>query len=255
MMQPTGMFLSLSKSSTATLLALSELALLLFGIMLVAGLVGEYFADHKKKEFPRCKKHKHLFEILVIVGVAGELFADGGVFGFGDHLQTIANTEVALLNKDAAAAQLEATKLKKQIEELRAGKIPIWRNISPEGSNVITAQLKNLKPLRIRIARAGNSAEVLHFGLQLVNIFKLFESDVVLVDANSPITGVKIYWKDWGGHGNDIDAIGKEVTAKVDISDAILRESGQVLDFNRTLFVEQTNQPFDLIVIIGENSR
>jgi hypothetical protein len=41
----------------------------------------------------------------------------------------------------------------------------------------------------------------------------------------------------------------------VDISDAILRESGQVLDFNRTLFVEQTNQPFDLIVIIGENSR
>jgi hypothetical protein len=72
------------------------------------GLFGEYFAEHKKKEYPRFKKHKRLFEILVIIGVAGELFADGGIFLFGRQLQSFADIEVAQLNSraiDACAAR------------------------------------------------------------------------------------------------------------------------------------------------------
>jgi hypothetical protein len=91
--------------------------------VLVGGLVGEYFADHKKKEYPRFKKHKRLFEQMVIIGVLGELLADGGIFSFGQRLQIIADGENARLyiiakqaGKDSAASYERAG-----IAELKAG--------------------------------------------------------------------------------------------------------------------------------------
>jgi hypothetical protein len=120
-----GTLFSLSKPWTEAWLAISEFGLLEFGILLVAGLVGEYFADHKKREYPKFKKRKRLFELLVIIGVAGELFADGGIFLFGGHLQTIAELEVARLNKEASFARLETTKLKLQISNLDIRKWPV----------------------------------------------------------------------------------------------------------------------------------
>ena len=83
-----GTLFALSKSATSTALDISEIALLLFGIVLTAGLIGEY----AKSE--RWKKHVKIFEMLVIIGVAGELFADGGIFQFSRHLQTIAEQGV-----------------------------------------------------------------------------------------------------------------------------------------------------------------
>lgn len=97
-----GTLFALSKSATSTALDISEIALLLFGIVLTAGLIGEY----AKSE--RWKKHVKIFEMLVIIGVAGELFADGGIFLFSTYLQTIAEQEIADLTKVAGTAKASA---------------------------------------------------------------------------------------------------------------------------------------------------
>jgi hypothetical protein len=84
-----GTLFSLSKSTTSDGLDISEIALVIFGILLVIGLIGEY------AKADRWKKHVRLFEMFVIIGVAGELFADGGIFLFSKHLQTIDEAEIA----------------------------------------------------------------------------------------------------------------------------------------------------------------
>lgn len=131
------MFALLSKPWAVAWLSISEWALLFFGIILVVGLVGEYFSDHKKREYPKFKNHKRLFEILVIVGVAGELFADGGIFLFSGRLQTISDHEVATSNERAGNAEREAkeadllaaqigitnSQLSLRVEELRSNNL------------------------------------------------------------------------------------------------------------------------------------
>lgn len=80
---------SLSTSASSTGLDISEVLLLLFGVLLTAGLIGEYAKSD------RWKKHVKTFEMLVIIGVAGELLADGGIFLFSRHLQIISEQEIA----------------------------------------------------------------------------------------------------------------------------------------------------------------
>jgi hypothetical protein len=94
-------FSSLSKSETSTALDTSEWGLLIFGLILTIGALGEY------KMLPRLAlkfvPHK-VFEFIVAVGIAGEFIADGGVFLFSRHLQTISDGEYAALNKKLCAA-------------------------------------------------------------------------------------------------------------------------------------------------------
>jgi hypothetical protein len=71
---------SLSKSATSICLDASEIVLLVFGIVLVIGLVGEVAKSEK------WKRRVRLFELMVVFGVAGELMADGGIFLFSRHL-------------------------------------------------------------------------------------------------------------------------------------------------------------------------
>jgi len=99
-----GTFLSLSKSTTSISLDISEIALLVFGVLLVVGLVGEYAESEKWKRYVKT------FEMFVILGVAGELFADGGIFLFSSHLQTIADQEIAEVTKRAGDAKDSAIK-------------------------------------------------------------------------------------------------------------------------------------------------
>ena len=100
----------LSKSETSTLLGISEISLLGFGVVLVIGLVGEVAKSDK------WKKRVRLFEMLVIIGVAGELIADGGVFLFSRHLQTISEAEYSGLNKQAADAYKQAEVARKEAD-------------------------------------------------------------------------------------------------------------------------------------------
>jgi len=101
-----GTFWPMSKGATSVALDISEFALLVFGVVLVIGIVGEY----AKSE--RWKRRLRLFEIFVIIGVSGELLADGGIFLFSRRLQTISDWEVAQLNDKAEAARLEQERLR-----------------------------------------------------------------------------------------------------------------------------------------------
>jgi hypothetical protein len=77
--------------------------LLVFGISLVVGLVGEY-------KLPFWHPRLELFEMLVLIGCGGELIADGGIFWLSEHLQTIQQTRVVALAKLADDAVQKAQK-------------------------------------------------------------------------------------------------------------------------------------------------
>ncbi len=95
--------MSLSKPVTIAALNASECALLAFGFILVAGLIGE------------SKSKRKLFELLVILGVSGELIADGGIFLFSRSLQTLEGYEIARLTQEAANANERSKQLLREL--------------------------------------------------------------------------------------------------------------------------------------------
>jgi hypothetical protein len=97
-----GILLFLSKSGASTGLDWSEIFLLIFGVMVAVGVLGESAKSEKWKKWHR------MFELLVIIGVAGELFADGTIFVFSKHLQTISDTELAAAIRKAGDAEVSA---------------------------------------------------------------------------------------------------------------------------------------------------
>ncbi len=101
-------FSSLTKSATSTALDTSEWGLLIFGLVLTVGALGEYkmLPAFALKPVPR-----KFFELMVAAGIAGELIADGGVFLFSRHLQIISDGEYAAVNKEAGDAKERAVKL------------------------------------------------------------------------------------------------------------------------------------------------
>ena len=150
-----GILTSLSKSATSAALHVSEIVLLLFGVVLVVGLIGEY------AESERWKKWVKLFEMMVIIGVAGELLADGGIFLFSRQLEAISEVEIAGLNKEAGearrtageanerAANVErhAAQLAKNAEDERLERVKLqekmaWRKLTPEQAKRIVDKLK-----------------------------------------------------------------------------------------------------------------
>src|SRR5262245_45545559 len=92
---------SLSKSATSLALDCSELLLLISGVVLVVGLVGEYRIPETSEWCKRCAA-------VVIIGVLGELIADGAIFVLSSHLQAINDIEVAELNNEAGEARKTA---------------------------------------------------------------------------------------------------------------------------------------------------
>ncbi len=105
-----GTLFPLSKSATSFWLDASEIALLVFGAVLVIGLVGEVAKSD------RWRRRLRVFELMVIIGVAGELIADGGIFLFSRHLQTISEAEYSGLNRQAADALKQAEIARKEAD-------------------------------------------------------------------------------------------------------------------------------------------
>jgi hypothetical protein len=97
-----GILLFLSKSAASTGLDWSEIFLLIFGLMVAIGVLGESTKSEKWKKWHRT------FEMLVIIGVAGELFADGTIFVFSRHLQTISDSELSAATIKAGDAKTSA---------------------------------------------------------------------------------------------------------------------------------------------------
>lgn len=96
-----GYFLSLSKSATITGLNASEWGLLIAGLVLLAGIIGEY-------KLPSWHHLLKRFEALVLIGVLFELLFDGGIFFFTSHLQMILDAESAGLSHATASARQAA---------------------------------------------------------------------------------------------------------------------------------------------------
>jgi hypothetical protein len=103
-------FSSLSKSATENLLNVSEIGLIISGFVLLFGAVGEYLEEHGK--LPRWMKWpKIVFIIMVVASLVGEFLCDAGVFIFSSHLQTINEGEFAALNIRASEANERAQTL------------------------------------------------------------------------------------------------------------------------------------------------
>lgn len=168
-----GYLFSLSKAGSEVSLAWSEIALLVFGALLVAGLIGEYRTADKSKWYKR-------FEMFVILGVLGELLADGGIFLFTSHLEALNAIEVAALNKEAGEARKTASEIASQYKDVdlaiadanarakaaeaqiaiasaqaaeaneRAAKLEAaqsWRVFSPKQAAALTALIKGCPPI------------------------------------------------------------------------------------------------------------
>jgi hypothetical protein len=183
------MLLALSKSSTDTALDLSEYALLFFGLVLVAGIFGEY------KKVPKriASWPKAVFEILVMVGVAGELLGDGGVFAFSRALQTISDRDLAEMknrlelstatlsadmhfmdaistaNQDALHLEIskveqEAARFNEVAERERLARVKVeeqlaWRTLSPVQKETLVAAMRPFPGTRVHITCIVGDAE------------------------------------------------------------------------------------------------
>jgi hypothetical protein len=119
-----GYFLSLSKSWTSFALNCSELLLLIFGVILVAGLVGEYRIRESSPWFKRC-------ELLVIIGVLGELLSDGAIFTFSRHLETLSDIEVATLNVKASEANKAAGEANERASKEATARVAMLGQLKP----------------------------------------------------------------------------------------------------------------------------
>lgn len=93
-----GYLLLLSKPVITNWLHGSEIALLVGGLVLLIGLLGEHFASAGGVWLKR-------FAALVTIGCGIEFLADGGVFLFSTHLQSISDAEVIAAENDAKQAR------------------------------------------------------------------------------------------------------------------------------------------------------
>jgi len=157
----------LSKAATEWLLALSEVSLLVFGILLVVGLIGEFKEELLRRKLIRWFGRKNIrltfglrpfikiCELFVIIGVAGELFADGGIFLFSHHLQTISDKEVSVANERAEAARVKAALVESNNLSLEVSIRQLARQYD-QSTNALEVATVRLKQSEIALASASN---------------------------------------------------------------------------------------------------
>jgi hypothetical protein len=141
---------SLSKSATSTWLSVSEIVLLLFGVLLVIGLVGEYRET--------LKRWVKVFEMFVIIGVAGELLADGGIFALSRHLEAISNAEIAALTQQTAVANQRAAEAEALAKGYEA-QIATARNSAAQAEALAKGYEAQIASTRNTAAQANQKAE------------------------------------------------------------------------------------------------
>ncbi len=88
---------SLSKAAIGVVLNISEWLLIVGGVVLVIGLIGELKTGDKHRDSQQLWYKR--FEWMVIIGVAVELIADGGIFLSSRRLQSIADEELTVANE------------------------------------------------------------------------------------------------------------------------------------------------------------
>src|SRR5580704_14840117 len=98
---------ALSKAESATGLKVAEWLLLVSGLTLLWGAAGEYLEDHGKlHKLPRWLRWTKLIFILMVVGgLIGEFIGDAGVFVFSEELQSIDDQELTRLGDTATSLE------------------------------------------------------------------------------------------------------------------------------------------------------
>lgn len=108
----------LSKSATESCLDAAEITILLAGLILAYGAIGEYLEEHGR--LPRwmtwSKRPRLVFVWMVALSLVGEFAGDAGVFVFSRRLQSISDIEVAALGKQAGQANERAKVLEAQVK-------------------------------------------------------------------------------------------------------------------------------------------
>jgi hypothetical protein len=180
-------------------------------------------AQHRRKEFQ--------FITAVAIGVFMEFLALGHAI-----------PEALRLEKQVEGLRKENFILEAKLEQLQRGKLPVNREISPQGSNTITAELAKMPILKVRIARTGpvTTSESLHLALSLVGIFEAGKADVDFKYDIRDWTGLKLIWKNIEPWDH-----------KAKITETIFGETGQ--DFRMfDSFATVTNLDVDLFIIVGK---
>jgi hypothetical protein len=159
-----GYFLSLPKVGAESSLNWSEIALLVFGALLVAGLVGEYRTPEQSQWYKR-------FEMFVIIGVLGELLADGAIFAFTSRLETLNALEVAALNQEAAKANDRAGQAVDRAARLEA--LLANRRLTPEQQRAIAKALAKVSPQLVWLRSSPGDNEAKRIGLEIGSALRL----------------------------------------------------------------------------------
>jgi hypothetical protein len=101
-----------SKSVAESWLSWGELGLVVFAVVIIFGLIGEYraevSAEHRERSWipPRSGKHwnwKLIFAAVVVLSIVGELVADADIWVTSDILQTISDGEIRDAREKAEA--------------------------------------------------------------------------------------------------------------------------------------------------------
>jgi hypothetical protein len=170
-------FISLAKSPTITALDVSEWGLLVFGLILTIGALGEY----KRLPGLALRFFSHTtFELMVAVGIAGEFLADGGVFLFSRHLQAISDGEFAGLNREAADARREAASANKESGKARKDAGDAIERASTNEKEAASLR-KQAAALMVDVANANAMAE------DARSMAKGFQSQIAGFDAQAKI--------------------------------------------------------------------
>jgi hypothetical protein len=150
-----GTFLdSLSKSTVETDLHISEVVLLISGLVLFLGIWGEYRKGEK------WQKYLAAFQIMVLAGIGVELIADGGVFLFSESLQRLEGSDIQALDKKAEEAQR-----KSELVSGRADQLAETLQVEQDRADKLTDRMGVLSAHSTHRVRAGGCLRIIRRNL------------------------------------------------------------------------------------------
>lgn len=137
-----GPLVPLSKETAEFWLSRSELGLVVFAVIVIVGLIGEYVEGRRAKKWipdphPNRIPWHTVWEWVVIAGIVGELFADGGVWVTSDGLQAISNREGTELRTQAADALDKAAKAERDATNLMAENVELEHELAPRNFDIL----------------------------------------------------------------------------------------------------------------------
>jgi hypothetical protein len=173
---------SLSKSATETALGGSEILLIISGLVLAFGAIGEYLAEHGK--LPRCMEWpKLVFILMVVVSLLGEFIGDAGVFLFSGHLQTISDGEYTTVRLRAAELEKETLLLRKQLRT-QGSRAALLMEV---GSQERFVKIEPFRGQKIEIAQCGRQDN--EATMAVITLMTLIRARGWIVSPYNPFVG------------------------------------------------------------------